>query len=423
MRARLIIMMLLTVAACDTPEEVRPRNTSFFVKMYAGLQEGDLYANDIIATSDGGLLLAGTAYNKDGTTEIVLIKTDERGNEVWKYGAYQDLFQPTEAVSVVESTDGYIVGGNLLQQPTTAILLRIDLQGQSLLDSGLVITTDPDATPKENTLSKITLGSSGLLVSCNTRAITPNGDQGINGYVALYDAQTLNKVVVSGVPREKYFGLAADDFVTGAFEVADNTNIGNDNARYLVFGYTYEPNTNSDFDFYYIGISEAFDDPLPQIKNGLIERSGNQTGAYVSRFNDTFWMVGTSDLNGDQLFISGWRFTGGNDNDWVPFAREITSSEGVRGSGIALPNSDQYVLAGTKEFTNQRKEIYLDRYDFFAGNTTRFPLTFGTNTAAYQGSAVVVLPDGAIVVSGTADLDPVKKIVIIKTGPDGEMSF
>ena len=31
--------------------------------------------------------------------------------------------------------------------------------------------------------------------------------------------------------------------------------------------------------------------------------------------------------------------------------------------------------------------------------------------------------DGSIVIVGTADLEPIKKIVVIKTGPNGEMSF
>ena len=50
-------------------------------------------------------------------------------------------------------------------------------------------------------------------------------------------------------------------------------------------------------------------------------------------------------------------------------------------------------------------------------------ITFGNESSAYSAKDVIVLADGSIVTLGTADLEPIRKIVVIKTGPNGETSF
>ena len=85
----------------------------------------------------------------------------------------------------------------------------------------------------------------------------------------------------------------------------------------------------------------------------------------------------------------------------------------------------KFVLASDVIYTvNEHSEIYLAR----VGKNDRaikspWPKIYGTTASTYSASAVTVLTDGSIVTVGTADLQPIKKIIVIKTGPDGQMSF
>ena len=432
-KAFFIILFLAGIGiwGCDTPNNITPLNESFFVKLYAGDSVGQQFGNDIIATTDGGLLIAGTSVNElTNTSDILLIKTDEKGNEIWTYGASGDLGATSVSVakSVIELSNSYLVGGTVGEgADRKSVLLEINFDGTFSRSS--IISTDLAGIPIFNELSKITLGLSGILVTGETARFSANGG-GLNGYVSLYNEITLQPErdpAIVGTDSIWYFGVPGDDFVAGGYEVSDpNTSIGGQDSRFLIFGSSFGNSTNTEKKYYYVGYNLGFgSSPTPGINATRLDNfPGNQTAAYVTQFNDTYWVIG--DADNSQMFLVGWEFSTSTENNWSPIIGSgiVPTNDVVVGRGVAVQSTSNYVIVGDVLVSQDNTEIYLVRADNnFRFDSPPWPKIYGTTTSTYSSSAVITLQDGSIVVVGTADLEPIKKIVVIKTGPNGEMSF
>ena len=250
---RYIVLMATTVIlACDTSSNIEPLNENFFIKWYAGVGVGDQFGNDIIATSDNGLLIAGTSVNNvDNTKEIIVVKTDNKGNELWTYGASANLGLASISVarSIIELPGGnYVVGGTLGEgDDRQSILIELSLDGS--FANSAIISTDEPGVPSFNQISKITLGYSGILVSGETSHTASVAD-GVNGFISLYDFN------LAPVPRGStlihYFGLNGDDVITGAYEVLDTAKFGPSGTRFLAFGSALNLDPLKGYDFFFI---------------------------------------------------------------------------------------------------------------------------------------------------------------------------
>ena len=419
----IILFMAATgIWACDTPNNITPINESFFVKLYAGDSVGNQFGNDIISTIDGGLLIAGTSEdNNSQTSEILLIKTDEKGNEIWTSSAFGDFGITANSVakSVLELPDGYLVGGTIeVGSLTRSILIKTDFDG-NFLDSTQIITEE-SGFEYYNNLSKITRTHSNIVVSGETGHPSTQGLMR-NGFIGLYNTSLFPVAV--GADTIKFFGLELDDFVTGAFEIEDTINISeNGGTRYIAFGNSFDLNSG-DRTFYYVAFKDDYE-ILQNINFTRIPGGGTQISNNVSRYKDKYWMIGENELQGSQMFLVGW--TNSSKTEWntIGGRYEVGSSDDVIGKGIAVQADNTNVLVGDKIFSEVgHNEIHLSKVDNTNEIANPWPKTYGTSTSEYSASAVTTLQDGSIVLVGTADLEDIWKIIVIKTGPNGEMSF
>ena len=421
----LFLAVAIGIFACDTTDSIAPLSDSFFVKFYAGISEGDQFGEDIIATTDGGLLIAATSRNTDGSSEILLIKTDEKGNELWTYGASGDLAEPISvAKSVIELPGSYLVGGTVSTgNLDRSILMEVDFNG-NLVNYSLVYTDSANNTvPVSNRLSKVTIGESGILVSGETNHFAGKAD-GINGFMGLFDADldTIPKSTGANV----YFGLNGDDIITGAYEVLDTLGYGDPltPTHFLVFGSAQNIDVTKGYDFFYADFNSDYS-PNTDVQPGIVPKAGDQKSAYVTREEgqDNFWMIGETDTPGLQMFMIGWFY---NNTFWdTKYEKgDIGNSEGVAGKGITVQSFGNQVIVGDSiDDPGVHTEIQLSRVDQFGNINAPWPKNYGAVTSTYSSSAVITLQDGSIVIVGTADLQPIKKVLVIKTGPNGEMSF
>jgi len=96
--------------------------------------EGNFDLNKMIETRDGNYLLLGTASNKFNTNnDIILIKIDENGQELWRktYGAEGR----DEGADIVYAENGYIILGNRRENSLDGydtIIIKIDNDGEFL---------------------------------------------------------------------------------------------------------------------------------------------------------------------------------------------------------------------------------------------------------------------------------------------------
>ena len=420
----LSLISCLGLSTCATKNNIEPVSDSFFIRLYDGISKGEQYGEDIIAATDGGLLIAGTSDNKDGSSEMLLIKTDNKGNPLWTFSTANLLGPASFAVakSVLELPGSYLIGGTVGQDDARrSILIKVNFDG-SFADSTTVSTLDGLGTAHFNQLSKITLGLSGILVSGETSRPAGFSVNGTNGFIGLFDL-ALNSLP-STVGANQYFGVdGGDDIVTGAYEVIDLVN-SPANTRFLAFGSSPNGTPSLGNDFYYVSFDSDFT-IIQDIGATIINEVGDQTSFYVNRDGDNFWMIGASDSPELQMFLVGW-FPSISNNKWIPIpgGEDVSNSADVVGKGIAIQGPDKYVIVGDKIFTaGVHTEINLSRVDNFRDIKSPWPKVFGTGSSTYSSSAVTTLQDGSIIIVGTADLQPIKKIIVIKTGPNGEMSF
>jgi hypothetical protein len=102
-----IFGLLFFVGGCKKKD--KPDQSKAFVKYYGGLLEDK--GMEVLQTSDGGYVIAGTTNSGDGPGDILVIKTDNEGNEIW----HQTLGKASvydECGSIAVMPDGgYVVVG------------------------------------------------------------------------------------------------------------------------------------------------------------------------------------------------------------------------------------------------------------------------------------------------------------------------
>jgi hypothetical protein len=89
-------------------------------------------------TTDGGYIIAGESYN--GTSSIVLIKTDEYGYEIWRQ-TFNEINDASAKSVQLTSDGGYIICGSKYQEATgggsgianyDVVLIKVNYSGQKV---------------------------------------------------------------------------------------------------------------------------------------------------------------------------------------------------------------------------------------------------------------------------------------------------
>lgn len=407
----LVILTLFTLFfySCDTSESVRPRNESFFIKYYAGPEPGDQSGADIIETADGGLLLLGTS--KDSIESLIAIKTDVAGNVEWDFSS-SGLLPGTNCVgkSVIQlpGTSEFVLGGTKgTGNDRQVFLIILDASG-NYVHSSTVVTEWPD---DYHELSKITLTYDYLVLSGET-SVTAGVGTGTNGFLGLLE-QDLSRPVSFTDPIV-YFGIDGDEIVAGAYELE---NITQDGERFVVYGASTNGSTG-DYDYFATSYNEILSNQaVIGIEASFDEEPGDQLPANMGRLNDRMFVVGKS-LNTNQVYLKEWREgIYQNDPDGT-----VGGTLNIEGTGVTFTGQRTYISGNQIFSTDIHEEALIAEVK--ANNVfSPWPRHFGNSSSVYSTANLTVLQDGSIVMIGTADLQPIKKIMVVKTGPKGEMSF
>jgi hypothetical protein len=136
-------------------------------------------------------------------------------------------------------------------------------------------------------------------------------------------------------------------------------------------------------------------------------------------------MIGQSE--GQDTYITEWEFKDGTSPNWtVDRQSTIFTGRSSIGKGIGIRNLNDISIASDQIFSpGVHSEVQITKLNTSLRPSNELdPRNFGTTTSTYTSSNIIVLQDdGSLIIVGTADLDPIKKILVIKTGPNGEMSF
>jgi hypothetical protein len=417
MNRAVILIFLSLVVACDTKDSVEPRYRNFFVKFIGS--EGNQFGNDVIQTSDGGYVIVGRTEDvAAGSANMLIIKTDSLGNTQWMIpnSSIQTTMDLSgEAYSVIQTADGSLIVGGIRGLPvgsdTRSVILKFAADG-TYIDQTTFAADD-----ERNELSKITYTRNNeILVAGSTSHQIPGDPVNENGFLLL-----LRDSDLSPVRDPKYFGREGNDFVAGAYATEL---VGADSIFYLAFGHFDQGDLTNPTTVYWVGFDRTWSD-FAAVQNPFPSSTGNQVANDIVVNNDVYSIVGTSNATIDQLFQTRLEASNTNpatDIDWLfnGTYSTINSGEKIQGISIDVSSTGVTIIGGNiDKNASENTEILLSKTSRTSFIWQRI---FGTDSDNQVG-AVMFDRSGSLITVGTVDLESQFKVVLIKTGPNGEMSF
>ena len=408
----LICICASLLPSCDTEKNIEPRYNSYFVKYYGG--QGSQTGRQVKETSDGGYIIVGTddhAPQSTGTKDILLVKVDAIGNQQW-IKTYDGLTNADdEGMSVIEVNGGYVVAGNtnVGSGAEKILLTKVDQFGEIISEIEL------GEAGYSTTCSNISLGLSGILVTgATTKTLTDDLTNNLDIYYSRVELDLSSHV-------SKVFGGQREDFGIKAFE----DNLG----QLVIFGNS--DNKAAEKDGFLIShiFTTVIEDTI--LSTGGVNYAGSLgTNEYcydVTETNFGYAAIGhTFDEASSKynLFIAQVAFIDGSYQNIRAYP--ILDDNNIEGTGIAASQDGGYIIAG-KITKSGNTNIYLAITDHLGAikkdNTGTFNVTRTFGDSFDDGDGYVLQGiDGSILLTGTINLESQTKIVLIKTGPNLEMS-
>jgi len=408
MRFLQIILLLILVAPlsyCSLRDSPAARNEAYFVKYYG--ESGDQTGVDILKANDGGFYILGSTQIRDTVTssledsDIILIRTDAFGNELWRSTYEADRF--TEAVKMDFYDGGIAIVGQIFEADGERALLVItaDLEGNF---SDLVWEY---GRTWNYTASWIDGYPGGIAVIGTTDSLNESSIFSFNLDNMLQEKTGWNSS--NGVTNQIDSGVA----IVWQRQVPNSSE-----DEFLFVSTTDKTATNSIRD----GL-DGFNFRTFFTRNGNVAGGGSRNLRYYGNLDDQFAQAVAFTEVGN-IYIAGNTtgnspcFVSTNSSTTVSSDLAIVNTESVRVKKLAAIGEEGFALIGER-LIGDLKDIYLARISN-TGDIV-WEKTFGFPEFSDTGGNVVELDDGSIVFSGTIRLDNQDKICLIKVKSDGSM--
>lgn len=307
-----------------------------FVQLFGGENNDNFW--DLIQLGDGGYLLTGSTRSfGNGSLDGWIVRTDERGEEIWSQtysGGARDAF--TSVKSIVD--DVFVLAGI-----TTTEESGVDFWLISIDDNGELLWSETYGTEYEDYCGDVVLDDDGGFVMCGST--TPERQRPRNAYVIKVDAER-NVVWTSAISTEREIELAevfreivktADGFVmAGSTGLDVLLEPGVDDEFYLV-----KIDNNGEFIW-----GEEYGGHYDERAYSLVQTPDG--GFLMGGFSETYG-TGSSDMylvrtnsDGDQLWHDTYGVGGREDCFDITNCSDggyaLTSTTSIRGDDLILDN-------------------------------------------------------------------------------------
>lgn len=434
-------------------EQIAPTNQEVaFVKYYGHV--GAQTATDIIQTSDGGYVLLGStnSYSAREEMDILVVKTDSLGNELWSSafgrasGKVDSKFDylrfSEEGVRIIELPDqsAYVLAANRtyfnytnesssagsgVKGQTKVVLYQLDpATGAPATANGMELrsNTNHQFTEKVSDMKIDTSGGLQYILTGYTTDIKVNkpqdDDNGLYDKTDVFTVLLHSDFTIAWQTTSLVYGFPGADYGT-SIEVFD--------AGYLICGV---------FDIDYSSAGEATN-YNPGLFFALMEKGGGtpvneaeygEQGYYFENVRTTLNpdnnvvtvalnVDKTLGSNGDkgkiglmQLQVLGIRFTEVTPNGLPPSYCQFYDIAGRNGGGGAehlvaslalLPSNDGFVLSSTQRMSDFESDICITKFDKDLNLVEGWPYYFGYSdqsslvlTNDQAGSIIPVISGG-----------------------------
>jgi len=400
----IILFCCLAIFACDTESTIDPNFENYFIKYYGN--DGNQTGVDIVSLPDGFALL-GTDVSSLGGSQLLLVRTDDVGNEQWSVNVGGSSIE-ANALALDNSGNFVLLGTHTVSNSDKdVVVIRVSPDG-SQLDSIGFGTTD---TIEEGHDLTITSGGDIILVGSTT-----NVDQSKPNYNVATDLKDIYSVRLDAnfIPYtptnwRRVSGFPGIEEGASILEKSDGT--------FLFFGTTDRPPSSSQKDGFNMFLypagndGEALSITSLQLFGTLSDESGNEM---VQTVDGGFIMIGTSSTGASNSDIFLARVRSNND-----FISSSVLNSGRNLSGVSIQESTRggLILLG-RELENNTNNIYLARAS--VDGSLIWEQSFGGIDDDDPGRVIEGV-DGSIILSGTIELESQTKMCLIKVNALGEL--
>ena len=407
-----ILLLTTLLLSCDTSSNVDPIFEVYFTKYYG--DDGEQEGVDIVANTDGSMILLGNSFSQSNPISPFIVKTDAGGNVLWQ----REFKNNNETAVDIE----LINGGNQLailsnvQRTTTNICIYILGQDGNLVDS-LYITSVKNQVGK----SIVQSSDGGFLI---TGSKDPNPDRNPDlpppdqADILLLKVNNAMDIISDLSPGGgEHIGSGVK-----AFEIGLNSEI-----YYLVFGHSDRPRKQTTDYQLCFQLLAANTDGVPTGMHEVSENEINeeQNASSVLKIppalGDGYLVVGTTSLGGSSnLYLTRFSKPLNPNAATKSLDRKIPLSRNIEGVSAANASPDGYFVVGNEVRENNKRDIFLMRVERDGAPT--WNTSFGSLEGEDTAGGVEALPDGRIAVVGTIQLETQKKIALIVTNGNGRFS-
>jgi hypothetical protein len=389
-----IIIILALLNSCRG-ETFSPSQADSFIKFFGDNNKDEGY--DIRSLNDGGYLLVGTTTTENEGTNVILIRTDKYGNEVWESRQFGGLHDD-RAYSLAELSDGSFA---ILGSTT------VEAQNGNLVSNMYLIK----ANSRGDTLWTRNYGGYSHETGFNLSE-TSDG-----GFILIGSTESLNT-------GEKDIILIKTD--PEGFEQWTRVHGGpsDDVGTYVV---------ETDYGYIYTGYTRSYSQSGQANSNIFIVKTNR-----LGRVTYPYTYGSTGDDYGKALIpmpeggylILGTTTDSGNDRKNVFLARleeDISNPLWIKQYGgqtnhvascIKVTNEGNFVITGTQEISSGNHVIFLLKTD--NNGNQLFLRTFG-GSGHQRAEAIDLTLDGGYVITGSNELGGNSMITLIKTKSDGDL--
>lgn len=396
MKAILTILFIISISiytgSCRR-ESFSPSQTVTFIKFFA---HNTLNEGISVQSVANGFVLAGTVTTESSGTNIMLIRTDEYGNEKGRSKQFGGPFDDRVNSMIVLSDGGFAILGSTTVQVndnsfiTDMYLIRTDSQGNEIWAKNY------GAMSNEIGYGLSETSDGGFILIGSTEELQ-------TGSVNIYMVKTNSE---GDLMWERTHGGLFDDVGLNIIETD--------------YGYIYAGYTRS-YPWLYQTHSNIF-----IVKTNSLGRvtypstygsNGDDIGKSIIAHRQGGYVVLGTTTNVDS--VKNVYFSRIEEDISIPLWTKTFGDEVNHiAEGMKVTPDGNYVITGTQELSDENHVIFLLKTDP-EGNPI-FLETYG-GSGRQRGKSVDLAPDGGYIITGSNETGGVTLITLIRTNADGKL--
>lgn len=388
-----LLTCFIVLSSCGK-DTFGPQQQESFVRFYGGYLKDEGY--DVKVLPDGGYVLTGMLSTEESGTNIVLIRTDKYGNELWEPRQFGSLMDDAAYSLQVLPDGGFVILGSTTKETE---------EGDSYTNMYMIRTTE-----EGELLWEKEYGGEFDEVGYNLQ-ITSDG-----GFILIGSTESYGY-------GNKSIWLVKTDSQGDTLWTRTHGGVNDDVGMFIAetdYGYIYTGNTRS---FSRNGQSNA---NILIVKTNFLGRviysytyggEGNDFGkSVIPLAGGGYFLLGSTvnpETNIKNIFLSLVE----DDVSKPLWIKHYGGDINHAAACFKYKEDESLVITGTKEISPGNLEIFLLETD--NGGTRNFIRTYGGN-GLQRANAVDLTNDGGYVVTGANELGGNSMITLIKTKPGGK---